>query len=188
MPFEKTATPPPRINTQARDTARETRQVQRKQEAVSKKTKERAEGLIGIAQLASFGCIIKGQYADAGAIAKHGPNLALEAAKLGESNDQVGKALDTLNATGPYAGLIAVGLPLVLQLLANHGKIKPEAVAGAGVVSPASLEAETKTSMMKQQAEALRAQQAAERELMLLAAEMEMSANGVGPPGAAHGN
>lgn len=187
MPFDTTKAPPRTSAPAAREVVRERKQAA----TASKKTQERTEGLVGLVQLASFGCILRGQFADAGALGKHGPNLCVEAAKLGESNEQIGKYLDALNATGPYAGLIAAALPLTLQLLANHGKIKPEALAGAGVVSPDALAAEAKTAMMRQQAEALRMQQQAELELMALAQEMQaQSPNGHDPrfEGGPHGN
>lgn len=135
------------------------------------KIAERQAAVDGIFQLAGFGCILTGQYADAGAIGKHGPPISLELAKIAEGNETVAKAIDWLNNTGPYAGLIIAALPLTLQILANHGTIKAEGLGAAGVVSPEALAAQAKAQVVKQQAEALAMQRAAEAELAQMQAE-----------------
>ena len=83
----------------------------------------RREALTGIGQLGSLVAVIRGQYADAGAIAEHGPKLSAEIANLGDGNETIASWLDYLCQSGPYMGLLSAGLPFLLQLGVNHGKI-----------------------------------------------------------------
>jgi hypothetical protein len=137
------------------------------------KSAAREEAANGILQLAGFACVVTRQYADAGAINMHGANIAREAALLAEQNEGIARGLDYIMEAGPYAGLIVAAMPLALQIMANHGLIRAELVAGGGVVPPAALEAQVRADMARQASEALRAQQAAEEELGLMAARME---------------
>lgn len=126
---------------------------------------KREEGAKGIFQLAGFGLIVTKQYADAGAIAKHGANISHELAALADKNDGVAKLLDYFTEAGPYAGLVAAVMPFALQIMANHNMIRADMVSGAGVVSPDALTAQIQAEMAKERAEALKAQQEAEMEL-----------------------
>jgi hypothetical protein len=137
------------------------------------KTAAREEAANGLFQLAGFGCVVARQYADAGAINMHGAKIAHELAVLSEQSEPIAKGLDYIMEAGPYAGLIVAVMPLALQIMANHGLIKAELVAGGGVVPPQALESQVKAEMAKQASEALRAQEAAEEELALMAARME---------------
>lgn len=139
---------------------------------VAGRTKAREEAANGIFQLAAFGCVVTKQYADAGAIANNGQAIAHEAAQLAETNEGVGRLLDYLMEAGPYAGLITAVMPLALQLMANHGLVKAELVAGAGVQSPQALEAQVKADMARQAHAALMAQQEAEQAMHAMEAEM----------------
>jgi hypothetical protein len=136
------------------------------------KTAARIEGLQGIGQVIGLACIAKGQYADAAAIGTHGPNLYNEVAKLGNQYASVGKVLDYLTEIGPFAGVVGAALPLVLQIMANHGKVKPTGLANFGVVPPALLEAQAKKEAAELAKQAIRAQQEAEKEIQALQAEM----------------
>jgi hypothetical protein len=94
---------------------------------------------------------MKGAYADAGAIAQHGPGLARETALLAESNPRIASVVDYLTEAGPYMGIIVVALPLALQLAANHGRIDASKMPpGSGVLPPEILEAKVKAEMAKQ--------------------------------------
>src|SRR5258707_7007916 len=64
----------------------------------------RKEAVTGIFGLGSLLAIMRGAYADAGAISIHGPKIAREVTVLGRSNEQIGKALDILGQCGPYIG------------------------------------------------------------------------------------
>jgi len=170
MPIDTTSAPPPvsksgkttPITTQAKPPRQ---QKVKEQKAPSGKLGARAEALNGFMQAGAFGLIVAGQPADAGALGKYGPGIADEAAKLAEQNDGVARVIDYVTEVGPYAGLFTAAMPLVLQLLANHGVMKPEQLAGAGVVPPEALAAEVKADLARMQMEALRAQNAAEADL-----------------------
>jgi hypothetical protein len=140
---------------------------------------QRAEAVDGIFQLVGLGCIIVGQYADAGAISVHSPPISIEVAEMADKNEGVAKAVDSLLQIGPYAGLVAVVMPLVLQLLANHRIVSADKLANVNVVKPEILEAQVKTQMAKQAMEALQAQAFAEEELAAM--QQEMSQNGQNP-------
>lgn len=125
---------------------------------------KREEGINGVGQLAVAGCLLAKQYADAGAIGKYWGPIARETAKLADTNEGVAKVVDFITEIGPYGGLILAALPLVMQLMANHGMIASDNAIGGQVVPPAVLEAQMKAEMARMQAEALREQQAAMNE------------------------
>lgn len=134
---------------------------------------EREEAVEGVFQLAQFGAITMGWFADAGAIGYHGPGIQREVMRIGAKYPKIGKKLDLLIDAGPWSALIAVALPLALQGLVNHGIFKAEQFANAGVVSPETLEYQMKATIMRQQMEALKAQREAEEELARMQEEMD---------------
>jgi hypothetical protein len=108
----------------------------------------RREALTGIGQLGSLLCVVKGQYADAGAIAEHGPKLSAEIANLGDGNETIASWLDYLCQSGPYMGLLSAGLPFLLQLAVNHGKIDyTKLPPDSGIKDPVVLEKRVKAEM-----------------------------------------
>lgn len=128
-------------------------------------TEQREEAVNGIWQIVGLGCIIAGQYADAGAISMHSPPISHEVAELAEKNDQIAKGVDVLLQVGPYAALIGACMPLVMQLLVNHDVLPADKMAGANVVKPEVLESQVKTQMARQAMAAMQAQKDAEEEL-----------------------
>lgn len=146
------------------------------------KTKDelRQDALDGVLQMAQFGCLAFGNFADAGAIGLFGRPMAVEVVKLAKQNTKVASKVDLLIEVGPYAGIVAAAIPFLAQLLVNHGVFKAEQFANAGVVSPNTLEANMKTTLMKQAMEAMQAQRAAEEELLRMQEEMSESFNGQG--------
>lgn len=142
---------------------------------------EREEAVNGIFQLVGFGCIMTGQYADAGAISMHTPPISHEVAELAKKNESIAKGVDVLLQAGPYAALIGACMPLVLQLLVNHDIIPAEKMAGANVVKPEVLESQVKTQMARQAMEAMRQQQEAEAEMAEMQKAMAASRNGSEP-------
>jgi len=91
---------------------------------------------------------MKGWYADAGAIAQHGPGFTRGIADMAEGNDTLASWLDYLTQAGPYTEIFAAGLPLVLQLAANHGKIDPSKLPPeSGILEPKVLEERVKAEM-----------------------------------------
>jgi hypothetical protein len=139
---------------------------------------QREEAVNGIWQIVGLGCIITGQYADAGAISMHAPPLSHEIADLASKNDSVAKGVDYLLQVGPYAGIIGAAMPLVMQILANHKVIPAEKMAGANVVKPEILEAQVKTNMARQAMEVMQQQQQAEEELRQMQEDMMAHQNG----------
>lgn len=122
---------------------------------------ERFEGMMGIAQLGQGVCLMMGLHADAMTIGKFFPPVAKELANIADENESVAKPLDFLIKVGPYGALIAAAMPLVMQLAVNHKMADPLAMQGFGVVAPEVLEAQMKAEMMRMQAQAMQAQQAA---------------------------
>lgn len=139
---------------------------------------ERKEALDGIWQLAQWGCLCFGQFADAGAIGQHGPNLSAQVMELVDKNAKLAKKLDILIEVGPYTGIIAAALPFLAQIAVNHKLVKAERFANAGVVHPEALEAQMKQQLAMQQMMAMRQQQAMEEELLRMQEEMASHMNG----------
>lgn len=138
MPIERAAPPPPgqRAKRAAGTPVR------------SGRTAAREAALNEYGQIGSLIAVMKGWYADAGAVAQHGPGFFHEMALMGEDNEQIASWLDYLTQTGPAAGLIKAGLPFAMQIAANHGrldasKLPPE----AGIIDPALLEKRVKAEM-----------------------------------------
>lgn len=133
-------------------------------------TKKRAEALSGLGQIVQAGLIAGKQYADAGALGIHWDNISKEVATLAEKQESVAKLIDPLLQAGPYAALIAVVLPLGLQLAVNHGIGNPGMM---GTVPKELLDSQMKTRVAKMQMEALKQQKEAEAELKALQEENE---------------
>lgn len=123
--------------------------------AMSRKARERAEGLTGIGQLVYAGLLFAKQPADAGAVNKFWPAIAIETAKIADTNEKVAETLDKLNEVGPYSGLIMAVTPLIAQLLVNHNRVPAESVASLGVVSKSTLESEVQAEIMKAEMHAM---------------------------------
>jgi hypothetical protein len=166
---------------------RTTKAIQAEHKKLSGKLAARKEAAQGVAQLAGFGLIVTRQYADAGAIGLHADPIIGELVALSDTNERVGKALDYLTEAGPYAGLVIATLPLVMQIMANHGMVKAELVAGSGVVPPQMLESQVRADMARQAAGALRAQQEAEAELAAMADAMRQQQQAEAPDGPPNG-
>lgn len=148
MPVTVAAAPPPKKTTTA--ATKSTTPV------LSKKTKERADGLQGIGQLLSAGLLFARQHADAGAVYKFWPDVAVESAKIADDNPKFGEFLDSLTAVGPYAGLITAALPLVMQVMVNHDKMDVTNVANLGCVSKETLRAQVQKEIMAAEMQAMR--------------------------------
>lgn len=138
------------------------------------KTKDelRRDALDGVLQLAQFGCLAFGDFADAGAIGVFGPPMANETVKLANENAKVASKVDLLIEVGPYAGLVAAIIPFVAQLLVNHKVFKAEQMNNAGVMEPEMLETQMKTQVLRRAAEARREQMEAQEALRKLEEEM----------------
>jgi hypothetical protein len=100
----------------------------------------RTEAINGVLQLGQYACIAFGDFPDAGAIGMHGPPLTKEVVDLAAKNKAVASKVDLLIEVGPYAGIIAAGIPFIVQILCNHKLLKAEQWANAGIVTPESRE------------------------------------------------
>jgi hypothetical protein len=136
----------------------------------TEKLTEQTGAIVGI-------LLILNQYADAGAVAVHAPNIARELANVAEDHEKIGDAIDKIIAVGPYAGLFMAVMPLGMQLAVNHGVIKnPEMLAGVGVVPKEVIEARGKAKLAEMQTEALMQLQAAEAERNAILASQQNGA------------
>lgn len=151
------------------------RRTQGRAPAAPRKTvaDSRSESVNGLFQLASFGCVMVGQYADAATIAEHGPNVSREIVTLGQQNEKIGQWIDYLNQAGPYAGLITAVLPMVLQLAANHKRIDHTRVPG--LTDPRVLETKIQTQLKAAAVQQMQAAQQEQRKYDAAIQEMEAS-------------
>ena len=133
----------------------------------------RKEGLEGLGQLGQGLCILGGQYADAATIGKYWPPLAGEVAELAETYEVLQGPVDLLIRVGPFGSLIALGMPMVMQFLANHGVIDAKRAIGGNIVPPEVLESQMRADIARMQAEAQREQLEAIREAQSAQAEYE---------------
>ena len=161
MPINRDATPPKRTTPRASSNAKNQEVAA---QAYQSQHQRRREGVEGLGQAASLILLVRKQFADAAAVGMHAPPIAEEMAKIADSNDTWAKWLDYFSMTGPYAGLVKASLPLMLQIMANHGTIPTEAGAALGVVSPRTLELKGKVEQEKVEAALLLSIQEARRE------------------------
>lgn len=169
MPVTNAPPPPPPVTAQPKKpTARQ-----------SATAKSRTDSIDGIWGLAQFGCMLTGNLADAGAIAKHSDGITGEIVKLADKDEKIGSAVDKLGIVGPYGALLSALVPLVTQVLVNHNRLEaPPGMAQLGVVPKASLEAEVRTMQAQAELHAQQIRQEAEAQLARVKAEMQAAANG----------
>jgi len=123
-------------------------------------TKEREEAVAQLGMFAQVPLMATKQLADAATIGIHWPKVAKEVAKLAETQEPVANLIDPLIKVGPYAGLIAAVIPLIMQIGVNHGRLKPGSM---GTVPAVSLQAQMETAMAQAELEATRQQMEAEK-------------------------
>lgn len=144
------------------------------------KAELRREALNGVLQVGQLAALTFGQFSDAGAIGMHGPKLVSEVVSLAESNSKVASKVDLLIEVGPYAGIVAAAIPFLAQLFVNHGMVKAEMFANAGVVPPDQLEQQMKLTIMQQSLEVQRQQAQMQREMQEAQAQFDAEMNGQG--------
>lgn len=143
------------------------------------KAELRQEALNGVLQVGQLAALTFGQFSDAGAIGMHGPKLVSEVVALAENNSKVASKVDLLIEIGPYAGIVAAAIPFLAQLFVNHGVVKAEMFANAGVVPPDQLENEMKLTIMQRTLETQKEQARMEAEMREAMAEFQnANANG----------
>jgi len=111
---------------------------------------DREDALNGLWTAAAAFCMMGNQWADAGAISQHGPNVSKEAAALSLKYEKVGNALDALANVSPFANLIGAVMPMVMQIAANHKMVPAAALAGIGVKDPGVLESQMRVEAQRQ--------------------------------------
>jgi hypothetical protein len=141
------------------------------------KAELRQEALNGVLQVGQLAALTFGQFSDAGAIGLHGPKLVSETVALAENNSKVASKVDLLIEIGPYAGIVAAAIPFLAQLFVNHGMVKAEMFANAGVVPPEQLDKQMKLTIMQRTLEAQKEQARMEAEMQ---AAMNEYQNGQG--------
>jgi hypothetical protein len=166
-------TPPPPLAAKKPVTARQSQTVKARTAAVG-----------GVFQLAGFAAMMTGNLADAGAVGKHAEPITAEIVKLAETDEKIASVVDKLANVGPYGALLTVLVPLVTQILVNHGRIQAgPAMAQMGVVPKAILESEVHMAMAEAELHAQLMQQEAEAQLARVKAALADNANpnGRGP-------
>lgn len=136
--------------------------------AAEDRQEKRAEDIEGLFGIAQYGLLMTGNFADSGAISKHGSSISSEIAKLAARDTRIAKVVDKAGLIGPYSALLTATIPFVVQILVNHNVIPVEQVVllkNTGVVPPAVLEADMKREIAKITAQAIQDQQRAEEEL-----------------------
>jgi hypothetical protein len=68
---------------------------------------------------------------DSAALALHTPPIADAVHYLALDDARIAAILDRVMQVGPYGALVAAVSPLIVQILCNHGVIKPNATVGA---------------------------------------------------------
>jgi hypothetical protein len=111
---------------------------------------DREDALNGIWAAAAAFCMMGNQWADAGAISTHGPNVSKEAAALSLKYEKVGNALDALANVSPFANLLGAVMPMVMQIAANHKMVPAQALTGIGVKDPGVLESQMRVEAQRQ--------------------------------------
>lgn len=109
-----------------------------KQAAGPKASVDFTKELTGLTQLA-WGVLATISPADAGAVRLVGPGMVTAWNGLAQENAQVARGIEWLTSGSAYGAVVMATAPLVLQILANHGRINPESVSALGVQSPEAL-------------------------------------------------
>jgi hypothetical protein len=135
----------------------------------------REEGLIGLAQIGQALLIMSKNYADAGAVDMHARPIAHEIAVLASEDEKIATIVDRITALGPYAALIGAVMPLALQLMVNHDRIKADAAGmlGGKVMSKEALAAKVEADIAKAKAAFLREAREAQEEAAQAQADLE---------------
>lgn len=95
--------------------------------------------------------------ADAATVTIYGPNIAEALNELAKERPEIAAVLDRVLSVGPYGMVIAAVMPMVLQILANHG-VLPSGLMGT---VPKEALLEHMANEAKAQEEALKAAMAA---------------------------
>lgn len=173
MAIQEMTTPPART----RSNAAINRETAKAEKEAAEKTKRQEEGLASWINFGSAGLLMFGLHADAGALYMHAEPMSQAFVAYASTSERMSAGLDYLGKTAPLLDLAEKVLPCLLQLAANHNMIKPEMVAGLGVVRRETVIASMQTVLMERHMEALQKQQEAEEKYMRMQAEMQARMN-----------
>lgn len=102
------------------------------------KTKDYTQELTGVVQL-GWGVLASLSPADAGALKISGPGMVTAWNNLAMENATVARGIEWLTTGSAYGAVVMATAPLIMQVLANHGRIAPESVSALGVHKPQDL-------------------------------------------------
>lgn len=90
-------------------------------------------GILGLMQVAAVPLTFVAP-ADAAALVMHAPPIAEALHQLACDRPEVARVLDVVLSVGPYGAVLAACLPLVVQVLHNHGAIERKMAHALGAV------------------------------------------------------
>ncbi len=113
------------------------------------------EPLDDVARLA-WGVLAVTAPADAAAVKTHAPGMVKAWNALAQENQAVARGIEWLTTGSAYGAVVMATVPLVLQVLANHGRLDHRQLGGLGIADPAVLAEITAADieLMQQAAEA----------------------------------
>lgn len=144
---------------------------------VVSKTQKYQSTLEDLRDLLVAGLMMGGMDADAGALQVHTPAAMPVYAELAEEIEPFGKFLDGFDQVGgKWVKLAMVSAPIVLQLLANHGMIKPAYGGMFNTQPPELLRATVQLKKAEMAQQVKEATDAANAEAQRMMAQLEDSA------------
>jgi hypothetical protein len=137
-PYGRTKDGKPKRGPGGRPPKAEQPRVQATKGRHAKAARDYRRDLTGIVQL-GWGALAMTSPADAGALKLHGPRLVEAVNDLAQENAKVAAGIEWLTTGSTYGAVVMVTVPLILQVMANHGRLPYERVAALGVRDPEEL-------------------------------------------------
>jgi hypothetical protein len=150
--------PPPPPRRAAKSTATAPKKLADIKPAEPSRKDARVATLKGYGEIAQACCLMFGLYADAETLELHSPPFLSAVADMGDHHEGFGASLDKADVLGPYMALAVAGIPMAMQLMANHGRIDATKVSFGGIVPPEQLAHRRQAKLMEAQAAMIRAQ------------------------------
>ena len=103
--------------------------------------------MAGIVQMVAIPLAVAGQknvalQRDAAALTLYSPGLIEAINETAKTDERLAALLDKILAVGPYGLIFAAAMPLILQILVNHGAMPGAMAEAAGVMSVEQLDAQ----------------------------------------------
>jgi hypothetical protein len=137
------------------------------------KKEARVATLTGYSEILQAGLLMFGQFADAETLDLHGAPFLAAVADMGDHHEAFGASLDKADALGPYMALAVAAIPMVMQFMANHGRIDASKISFGGIVPPDQLMHRRQAKLMEAQAEMIRAERLAQEKAHRAQAELQ---------------